>query len=54
MEKRKILTLVAKIYNKFQFYRKLWQCKVYLRQKAPMPHDLRFWYIERQNYRAMR
>ncbi len=45
--------LADKVGSKIEFQRKLKECETCIKNKIPIPHDLRFWYIERQNYNAL-
>ncbi len=45
--------IVKKIKGKFQFYDKMKKCAGYLKKKETIPHDLRFWYIEQKNHKAL-
>lgn len=49
----KLSFLANKIKGKISFHIRMKQCKAYLRKREPIPHDLRFWFIEHQNYQAM-
>lgn len=45
--------LAVKVMNKVEFHNKIKKCEACLQNREPLPLELRLWYIEQQNYKAL-
>lgn len=52
--KTKLSFLAMKLTDKINFYLKMRQCKMYIRKKEHISHELRYWCLTQQNHKALR